>query len=525
MCVFLKFYAVCLLLSQWEGLGKMEKIVRTVYRQLYKKATRVDKDVAMRSVLTCSPKRVYDHRRREWVAFDVAKQAGWPESRIFLDNLIRKLNCGREFYIPTLEGNRNDCDKNVNKNGSGGGSSSSGSSHRNGTDESERSSSLLQVLRQSFEETPFAITQMNNAFAALKELAYVTDMASKHYKFGVPPPEIAKTLPAPKLTVVDGVEEMHHLSLTRGLSDVLEKIAGEGEGGMSRTSEEDVRVKEERGPPGSAKAEDEEGEDDSEDGDAADLPCGGKSKKTPFDTPDKVQLLLAHPQLYDFFRYTVMVVVRDTPNESAAFVLNKPLENDEGMVMPVNATIRLNHVHPILGKHLGNHTVMIGGPVSRGSFDSSILLLHRVPGIEDAIPLSQSLWVDGNYDALQRRLEDGTADPADIVVICGFSGWGGQQLAGEIQSGTWVVARGRSDDPAMDDFLFALTRCAGAPATAAAQQTSTPPPGATATTAMPPRGACHRGAAAWAWAYSTLGAPYVDLARNQKPLMQESSER
>ncbi|RNF21016.1 uncharacterized protein Tco025E_03555 [Trypanosoma conorhini] len=498
----------------------MEKIVRTVYRQLYKKAASVDKDIALRSVLTCSPQRVYDHRRGGWIAFDVAKQAGWPESRVFLDGLIRRLNCGREFYIPQ---NGRDADDN-SRSGGGGGSSSRGGASGSGNNTNndggkEPSPSLLQVLRTSFEETPFSITQMNNAFAALKELAYVTEMASKHYGSGVSPPPEAKTLPTPKLAVVDAVEEMHNVSLTKGLSDALERMTGDQRGILSRTSEEDVRVRGERQNVAGKEAEEEEEEN------GAAAASGKKSSKTPFETPNSVHMLLAHPQLYDFFRYSVMIVIRSTPNESAAFVLNKPLENDEGMTMPVNATIRLNHVHPIFGRHLANHTVMIGGPVSRGSFDSSILLLHRVPDVDDAIPVSRTLWVDGNYDVLQKKIEDGTADAKDIVVICGFSGWGGDQLAGEIRSGTWVVARGSTDDPAMDDFIFALTRYAGASSSAAAPQ-PTPAPASRKATQKPPSGENRsRSAAVWSWAYGALGAPYTELARNQKPLMQGPQEK
>ncbi|ORC86157.1 uncharacterized protein TM35_000301970 [Trypanosoma theileri] len=536
----------------------MEKIVRTVYRQIYKKAYKVERDIAMRSVLTCSPQRVYDHRRGDWVSIDVAKQAGWPESRVFLDNFIRRLNSGREFFIPMEEENsaKNNNSKAPKKNtptttttttSSGSStssrSSSSGSSNSGGNSDSDgaikRAESksntdvgskgtgntsmplgLLQTLRESFESTPFTVTQLNRAFAVLKELAYVTDMAEKHSSSVVPPPELAATMPKPKLTVVSKVEEMHHLSLTKGLSDALEQVGME---------EKDMGIS-----TGDVTLEKEtiEGGEESQSSSSSKTPS-----KTPFETPKTVQLLLAHPQLYDFFRYTVMIVVRATPNESAAFVLNKPLENEEGMLMPVSATIRLNHVHPILGKHLSNHTVMIGGPVSRGSFDSSILLLHRIPDVDDAIPLSRSLWVDGNYDVLQKKIEDGTADPNDIMVICGFSGWGVQQLPGEVNSGTWIVARGNSDDPAMDDFVFALARHAGTlPPTPKEGKTtgitsevssssSSDTAGMQRTTGMLAEANRKRTAAAWAWAYSALGAPYSDLARNQKPLLQDPPEK
>ncbi|EAN79396.1 putative ACR, COG1678, putative [Trypanosoma equiperdum] len=469
----------------------MEKIVRTVYKQLYKKASQVEKDVAMRTALTCSPRRVYDHRCGKWVPMDVAKLSGWHETRVFVDALVRRLNGGREFFIPLAN--------------NGGGDA-------NNTGMEAKSPSMVDILRQSFESTPFTSTQIGNAFAALRELANVTDTAVKYSNSVAPPPEEVRSVPTPKLTVVSAVEGMHHLSLTRGLSEVLEGVPYE-DMGVSRTSEEDVHTE------GKAETKDtssEEGVISEEESDDR-----SSNKKATFDTPKKAQLLLAHPQLYDFFRYTVMIVVRVTPNESAALVLNKPLENDKGALMPVSMTMRLSSAHPLFAKHLCNHTVMIGGPVSRGSFDSTMLLLHRIPDVDDAIPLSHSLWIDGSYDTLQQKIEDGTADPKDIVVICGFSGWGVQQLEGELQSGTWVAASGSTDDPALDNFVFTIARLAGThgPSPVASDPSPTGEGNeAPSATSMEERNRWRR-ASLWAWAYSALGQPFASMAGNQKPFM------
>ncbi|CCD13371.1 unnamed protein product [Trypanosoma congolense IL3000] len=211
-----------------------------------------------------------------------------------------------------------------------------------------------------------------------------------------------------------------------------------------------------------------------------------------------------------------MIVVRVTPNESAALVLNKPLENDKGMLMPVSMTMRLNNLHPLFCKHLCNHTVLIGGPVSRGTFDASVLLLHRIPDVDDAIPLSHSLWVDGNYDVLQQKIENGTADPKDIVVICGFSGWGVQQLEGELQSGTWVVVEGDTEDRALDNFVFTIARLAGAHPHGPASSSVENADGKQAPLSMEERNRQHR-ASLWSWAYSALGQPFASMALNQKP--------
>ncbi|KAG8348207.1 putative ACR [Trypanosoma vivax] len=488
----------------------MDKIVYAVYRQLYKKAFVVERDVAMRSALTCSPQRIYDHRRGEWLEVDATKRAQLHESRVFVDNLIRRLNDGREFYIPPVKSNA-------------GHHSSSGISNVNNSGagcSDLLSPSLVQILRHSFESTSFTLSQVSNAFAALKELSYVTAMADKESATIVEPPETITCMPTPRLIVVDEVKKVQHLSLTRGLADISERISGDVVG-LNRTSEDDVSAK--------VKDASKEPYEREEDGAVAQLQedtdnsCGERPQKNIFEAPKHAQLLMAHPQLQDFFRHTVMLVVRATESESAALVLNKPLENDEGMLMPVNATIRLRNVHPIFAKHLCNHIVMVGGPVGRGSFDSSLLLLHRIPDVEEAVPLSKSIWVDGNYDALQEKIENGTADVKDIMVVCGFSGWGVQQLEGEMRAGTWVAARASTEDPALDDFIFTLARYAGRRSSMGLDSSE----GREATESVYSsftEESRQRRTASWVWAYRTLGSPFADMARNQGLSVREPHE-
>ncbi|KAL7695677.1 putative ACR COG1678 [Lotmaria passim] len=178
--------------------------------------------------------------------------------------------------------------------------------------------------------------------------------------------------------------------------------------------------------------------------------------------PKQVQLLLAHPTARGFFRRTVLLMVRHVTHESAAFVLNKPLRNDEGVEMTIEATVRLGRVHPIYRRHLTQHTLMIGGPVMSGSsFDESIFLLHRVPGIPNALPLGSGLWMDGDLDALMTKLDAKEASAEkDIIVLCGFAGWGFDQLKGELSNGYWVVASASSADPAIGPFVMSLAHTA-----------------------------------------------------------------
>ncbi|CCW66836.1 unnamed protein product [Phytomonas sp. Hart1] len=78
----------------------MNKVVITTYRRLLKMCSQVDNDIALRSMLSCTPIQVYNHSINEWVPLNVGKLSSWQDSRIFFDNLIRRLNNIRQFYIP-----------------------------------------------------------------------------------------------------------------------------------------------------------------------------------------------------------------------------------------------------------------------------------------------------------------------------------------------------------------------------------------------------------------------------------------
>ncbi|CCW66835.1 unnamed protein product [Phytomonas sp. Hart1] len=276
--------------------------------------------------------------------------------------------------------------------------------------------------------------------------------------------------------------------------------------------------------------DDDNGEDGESDHGAASPPI----------TPTTVQLLLAHPQLGGFFRHSVMLVVRHASNESAAFVLNKPLENDEGVHVPVSATVRFSRIHAIFAKHLRMHTVMVGGPVMMGTFEDNLFLLHSVPGIPNALPIAENLWLNGDFDVLMEKLDANEALQKSVVVICGFSGWGAEQLRGETESGTWVVVNAPPDDSRTSTMVISVSRHSGAHALCEGGGDGVPKKGSEAEvtnkenalgslTGSSTGSTFHartkfQGTESWVWIYDSLGKPLEGLARNQKPEATEFSD-
>lgn len=528
----------------------MEKVVLTTYRKLYKMCRRVDASVAMRTQLMCCPLQVYDHRMMEWQPFNISEMK-WAESRTFLDALIRRLNNGSPQYIPPLpqettravEAYKEQCAFmfTMGAKGNADGAAASGEGVPAATSAAEDAagaegaaasgsstaslggargttvplcvlpySTLTVALRQIYEATPFSMSNITNAFAAVKELQYVCDLDNPGktklvtMTVGASSAETAEVAQLQRAleviplhnSLIHGLSSDQRVSLDRqtrharkcssasrdkdgppvtiaaaaaaatskagvspealtsaensfdGAPDVEGEadLMGEGEvGGVAEGSERAER----RSPPEESGAP--SGEELSDI-----LPAQAEMAKE----PKEVQLLLSHPTARGFFRRTVLLMVRHVTHESAALVLNKPLRNEEGLEMSIEATVRLGRVHPIFRRHLAQHTLMIGGPVMSGSsFDDSIFLLHRVPGVPHALPLGSNLWLDGDLDVLMAKLdaEEASAEE-DIVVLCGFAGWGFDQLKGELGHGYWVVASGPSADASVGAFVMSLAR-------------------------------------------------------------------
>lgn len=613
----------------------MDKVLLTAYRKLYKMSSIVDQSTGMRSILSCAPQVTYTPRRGEWVPINIAKLSQWPESRIFLDNLIRRLNNGRTFYLPaTTETERAAAEEAMRALraeqamagatasdesaaaiaaaavaagvAAGGGEAaataevttatatpttdadSTTTAERFSTDKDTAGSSgeqrtahasptatavpatvlpyssLRATLRQLFESTAFSLGNLNNAFAAVKELSYACEVTRRHQPLLVGLPEELRALPWPRLTRVLAVDKVHRVHLIKGLTEeVLESLRmssssssrgrkaraarkPEGDGAESEAEPKNA-FDDPEGAARTATAKDSDPEAASFDEDvsvggvlgevgvadgadtAADVTSAAIAAQSAA-TPEHIQLLLSHPQLHGFFRHSVLLVVRNAENEAAAFIINKPLENDEGMRMPVNSTIRLNRVHPLFGRHLRDHTVMVGGPVMvGGAFDESVFLLHSIPEVPSALPLGDGLWLDGDMDNITARIDAGEAAASDVVVVCGFSGWGYDQLRGEVESGTWLVASGDAADRAVPSFVMQLAHESGAhsapmdvEAVAAGEASVEASAEQQAEAAEPARlsvriSASRRATASWVWAYDVLGEPLASLATNQKP--------
>jgi len=140
-------------------------------------------------------------------------------------------------------------------------------------------------------------------------------------------------------------------------------------------------------------------------------------------------LLIASPGLGDpNFRRAVIVLCDHGPEGSLGLILTRPMEVPLGSVLPA-----------LSGGPAGEERVLQGGPVENGR----LLGLRRGAAPEEAVEeVGRDLHLLVDLEGSLRRLEAGDGDPSDYRFFLGYSGWGEEQLAREIEQGAWVVARG-----------------------------------------------------------------------------------
>ncbi len=144
------------------------------------------------------------------------------------------------------------------------------------------------------------------------------------------------------------------------------------------------------------------------------------------------KLLIAAPQLLDYFRRTVLLVVEHTGDGAMGVVLNRPTENEVAEVVPELADLA--------GE---GQLVHAGGPVSPdavvalGDFDDP-----STAGTPIAGPLGL-LDPEQEHPGLRR-----------LRVYAGYAGWGPGQLDSELREGAWIVEQAAADDPFADSDLW-----------------------------------------------------------------------
>ncbi len=144
-------------------------------------------------------------------------------------------------------------------------------------------------------------------------------------------------------------------------------------------------------------------------------------------------LLVAAPGLDDpNFRRTVVFVIEHRRQGSLGVVLNRPSDIAVREVLPKWAPLSAQPDAVYVGGPVEPETALCLAALRTGQSAA----VEGLTGVRGPVALVD---LEGDPQALADRLRG-------LRVFAGYSGWGGGQLAGEIERGDWIVVPGLPDD-------------------------------------------------------------------------------
>ena len=137
--------------------------------------------------------------------------------------------------------------------------------------------------------------------------------------------------------------------------------------------------------------------------------------------PKKGQYLIAEPFLGDpSFERSVVLLTDHHEDGSVGFVLNRPLDLRMEQV--------LDEFPPF------SQPLYYGGPVQQ----NNLYYLHTKGDlINDSVEISPGLFWSGSITGVKEMLKSGLMVEDDIKFFLGYSGWGKDQLEGELKENSW----------------------------------------------------------------------------------------
>lgn len=136
-------------------------------------------------------------------------------------------------------------------------------------------------------------------------------------------------------------------------------------------------------------------------------------------------LLISDPFLKDpNFLRTVVLLCEHQEEGSFGFVLNKPVSATLEDVIPEAEGLKI----PLLE----------GGPVQK----DTLHFLHSRPDlIAGGVKVTEQVYWGGDFSEVLLLLQTKELLPAELRFFIGYSGWGEQQLQGELDEKSWITRR------------------------------------------------------------------------------------
>ena len=140
--------------------------------------------------------------------------------------------------------------------------------------------------------------------------------------------------------------------------------------------------------------------------------------------PSRGRILISEPFLRDAtFGRSVILLVDHTDEGSMGLVINKQLP------------LFLNDIIMEF-KYLDEIPLYKGGPIAT----DTLFYLHTLSDIPGSISISKGLYLNGDFDELNKYILQGNKISECIRFFLGYSGWDSEQLSNEIRENTWLVS-------------------------------------------------------------------------------------
>jgi putative transcriptional regulator len=141
--------------------------------------------------------------------------------------------------------------------------------------------------------------------------------------------------------------------------------------------------------------------------------------------PKQGRILISDPFLGDeYFERSVVYICQHSKEGTFGFVLNHFLE--------VNLK-ELNENFPPI-----NINLSLGGPV-----DKEVLYFMHSLGdkLNDSLDIGNGLFIGGDFEQLYSLVDDEAIENHKVRFFLGYSGWGEDQLSGELKENAWIVSK------------------------------------------------------------------------------------
>ena len=140
--------------------------------------------------------------------------------------------------------------------------------------------------------------------------------------------------------------------------------------------------------------------------------------------PKAGNLLISEPFLIDpNFKRSVVLMAEHTEEGTLGFILNQPSQ------------LLLKDLVPDLWE--AAYPIFFGGPVEI----DTIHFIHRCyDKLNSGEEIANGIYWGGNFETLKILVNNNSISPDEVKFFLGYSGWGEDQLAEEIQGNTWIVS-------------------------------------------------------------------------------------